>query len=60
MLSTGGSAAPAAANRGSVRFKVSAGTYQIVSAVAADELTFTGKDTRYRAFANVRRCCRRG
>ena len=32
---SGGSAAPNAANRGSVRFKVGAGTYQTVSAVPA-------------------------
>ena len=52
-LGTGGSAAPDAANRGSVRFKVGAGTYQTVSAVPADVLSSTGKATRYRAFANV-------
>ena len=50
---TGGSAAPDAANRGTVRFKVGAGGYQTVSAAPADVLTSTGKATRYRAFANV-------
>ena len=50
---TGGSAAPNAANRGTVRFKVGSGAYQTVSAVPADVLTSTGQATRYRAFANV-------
>ena len=50
---TGGSAAPDAANRGTVRFKVGAGGYQTVTAAPADVLTSTGKATRYRAFANV-------
>ena len=52
-LGTGGSAAPNAANRGTVRFKVGAGAYQTVTAAPADVLTSTGKATRYRAFANV-------
>ena len=52
-IGTGGSAAPDAANRGTVRFKVGAGGYQSVSAAPADVLTSTGRDTRYRAFANV-------
>ena len=50
---TGGAAAPNAANRGTVRFKVGAGAYQNVTANAADVLTSTGTATRYRAFANV-------
>ena len=50
---TGGSAAPNAANRGTVRFKAGAGAYQTVTANAADVLTSTGAATRYRAFANV-------
>ena len=50
---TGGSAAPNAANRGTVRFKVGSGGYQTVTAAPADVLTSTGKATRYRAFANV-------
>ena len=50
---TGGSAAPNAANLGTVRFKVGSGGYQTVSAAPADILTSTGKATRYRAFANV-------
>ena len=50
---TGGSAAPNAANRGTVRFKAGAGAYQNVTANAADILTSTGAATRYRAFANV-------
>ncbi len=50
---TGGSAAPNAANRGTVRFKSGAGAYQNVTANAADILTSTGAATRYRAFANV-------
>ena len=50
---TGGSAAPDAANRGTVRFKVDSGGYQTVTAAPADVLTSTGRDTRYRAFANV-------
>ena len=49
----GGSAAPNAANRGTVRFKAGAGAYQNVTANAADILTSTGAATRYRAFANV-------
>ncbi len=49
----GGSAAPNAANRGTVKFKVGAGAYQNVTAAAADVLTSTGVATRYRAFANV-------
>ena len=52
-LGTGGSAAPNAANRGIVRFKVGSGGYQTVAAAPADVLTSTGKDTRYRAFADV-------
>ena len=50
---TGGSAAPNAANRGTVKFKVGSGAYQSVTANAADILTSTGTATRYRAFANV-------
>ena len=49
----GGSAAPNAANRGTVKFKVGAGAYQNVTAAGADVLTSTGVATRYRAFANV-------
>ena len=48
-VGTGGSAAPNAANRGSVRFKVGSGAYQTVTAAPADVLTSTGKATRYRA-----------
>ena len=51
--SGGASAAPNAANRGSVRFKVGPGSYQTVTAAPADVLTSTGKATRYRGFANV-------
>jgi hypothetical protein len=50
---TGGSAAPNAANLGTVRFKVDSSSYQTVTATPADVLTSTGKATRYRAFANV-------
>ena len=50
---TGGAAAPNAANRGTVKFKVGSGAYQNVTANAADILTSTGTATRYRAFANV-------
>jgi hypothetical protein len=50
---TGGSAAPNAANRGTVKLKVGSGAYQSVTANAADILTSTGTATRYRAFANV-------
>ncbi len=50
---TGNVAAPDAANRGSVRFKVDSGGYQTVSAAPADLLTSTGNATRYRAFADV-------
>ena len=50
---TGGSAAPNAANRGTVKFKVGSGAYSNVTANAADILTSTGTATRYRAFANV-------
>jgi hypothetical protein len=50
---TGNVAAPNAANRGIVRFKVGPGVYQTVNALPADVLTSTGQATRYRAFADV-------
>ena len=52
-VGTGGTAAPNAANRGTVRFKVGAGRLPDVTAAPADVLTSTGRATRYRAFANV-------
>ena len=53
-IGTGGSsAAPNAANRGTVKFKVGSGAYQNVIAAPADVLSSTSRATRYRAFANV-------
>jgi hypothetical protein len=48
---TGGTAAPSAASRGTVSFKVGGGAYQPIAASAGDVLASTA--TRYRAFRDV-------
>ena len=50
---TGGAAAPTAASKNAVRFKIPGGAYQTVTAAAGDVLTSTSQASRYRAFADV-------
>jgi hypothetical protein len=48
-----GVAAPSAAAKGTVSFKVPGGSYQSISAAGADVLTSTSQASRYRAFRDV-------
>ena len=50
---TSGAVAPSAAAKGTVQLKVPGGSYQSISAAAADVLTSSLQATRYRAFRDV-------
>jgi hypothetical protein len=50
---TNGAVAPTAAAKGTVKLKVPGGSYQSISAAAADVLTSSLQATRYRAFRDV-------
>lgn len=50
---SGGSSAPTASAKGTVKLKVPGGAYQTVTAASADVLTSSLQSTRYRAFKDV-------